>query len=93
MLHQAFIAVLAERKNLTLTDIVELSDWIQDHVDHIDELFDPSDYTETFESFQRQESNEAIAQDFLNGNAVGFSEVSYDPQTGCETPVDNGEWS
>jgi hypothetical protein len=93
MLNQAIIAILADRHNLDTTEIMEMMDWIQDHVMDVNDLYDPADYTETFESFQRQESNQALADDFLHGRAVGFSEVSYDPQTGCETPVDHGEWS
>ena len=93
MLTQALIAVLADRKNLSIAEIAEMMDWITRHLELVNELYDPSDYTETFESFQRQESNEAIAQDFLRGDAVGYTEVSYDPETGCETPVDHGEWS
>ena len=93
MLTQALIAILADRHNLTTTEIMEMMDWIEDHLMDVNELYNPADYTETFESFQRQESNQALAQDFLQGRADGFSEVSYDPQTGCETPVDHGEWS
>ena len=93
MLTQALIAIMADRYNLDTIDIMAMMDWIQDHLEFVDELYDPSDYTETFESFQRQESNQALAQDFMNGNAVGYTEVQYDPETGCETPIDNGEWS
>ena len=93
MLTQALIAIIAERHNLNTIEITEMMDWITEHLELVDELYDPSDYTETFESFQRQESNQAIAQDFLRGDAVGYTEVSYDPETGCETPVDHGEWS
>ena len=93
MLTQALIAIMADRHNLDTTEIAEMMDWITEHLELVNELYDPSDYTEVFESFQRQESNEALAQDILNGNAVGYTEVSYDPQTGCETPIDIGEWS
>ena len=93
MLTQALIAIMADRHNLDTTEIAEMMDWITEHLELVNELYDPSDYTEVFESFQRQESNEALAQDILSGNAVGYTEVSYDPQTGCETPIDIGEWS
>ena len=89
MLTQAIIAILADRHNLTTTDIMEMMDWIGDHVMDVNELYDPADYIETFESFQRQESNQALAQDFLQGRAAGFSEVSYDPETGRELSVDD----
>ena len=88
MLNQAFIAILANRHNLSTQEILDLSTWIAENIEVINELYDPSDYIETFESLQRQEANEATARDFLHGRAVGFSEVSYDPVTGIETPLD-----
>lgn len=86
---QAFIAVLADNHNLDTTDIMEMFADILDRVDLIEEVFDPTVYTEIFESFQRQEANEALATDFVEGRAVGFSEVRYNPETGEEVSVDD----
>ena len=89
MLNQAFIAILANRHNLSTQEILDLSTWIAENIEVINELYDPSDYIETFQSFQRQESNEALASDFLHGRTFGFNEVSYDSETGVETPLDS----
>ena len=86
---QAFIAVLADNYNLDTTDIMERFADILDRVDVIEELYDPTVYTEIFESFQRQEANEALATDFVEGRAVGYSEVRYNPETGEEVSVDD----
>ena len=86
---QAFIAILANDHNLDTTDIMEMFADILDRVDVIEELYDPTVYTEIFESFQRQEANEALAADFVEGRAVGYSEVRYNPETGEEVPVDD----
>ena len=90
---QAFIAIYAEQNHLTDDEVLEQIEEILSKAIFIEELLDPSHYIEIFESFQRQDSNESIAQDFLSGNTVGYTEVSYDPETGCETPIDHGEWS
>jgi len=89
MLNQAFIAIIANRYNLDTKEVLELSNWIRENVERINELFDPSDFIETFESFQRQESNEALATEFINGRATGFTEVRYNAETGEELPVDD----
>ena len=89
MLIQSIIAILADRHNLDTTDIIGMMDWIRDHLMDVNELYDPSDYTEVFESFQRQESNQALATEFLEGRAVGYSEVRYNPETGEEVSVDD----
>ena len=86
---QAFIAILADNHNLDTTDIMERFADILDRVDVIEELYDPTVYTEIFESFQRQEANEALATDFVEGRAVGYSEVRYNPETGEEVSVDD----
>ena len=89
MLIQAIIAIMADRHNLDTTDIMEMMDWITEHLELVNELYDPSDYTDVFESFQRQESNQALATEFLEGRAVGYSEVHYNPETGEEVSVDD----
>jgi len=89
MLNQAFIAIIADRFNLSTQEVLNLSDWIAENIEVINELYGSSDYIETFQSFQRQESNEALAHEFLHGRAFGFNEVSYDPETGVETPLDS----
>ena len=89
MLIQSIIAIMADRHNLTTTEIMEMMDWIEDHLMDVNELYNPADYTETFESFQRQESNQALATEFLEGRAVGYSEVHYNAETGEEVSVDD----
>ena len=89
MLIQAFIAIMADRHNLSTQEILDMSNWIAENVELIAELYDPTDYIETFESFQRQEANTALATDFLAGRAVGYTEVHYNPETGEEVSVDN----
>ena len=89
MLNQAFIAILADRHNLSTQEILDMSTWIADRIEVIRDLWGPSDYIETFESFQRQEANTALATDFLAGRAVGYSEVHYNPETGEEVSVDD----
>jgi len=89
MLNQAFIAIIADRFNLSTQETLEVANWIADRVDWAREFCETEHYIEVFESFQRQESNEALAHDFLNGRAVGYSEVQYDPETGEELPM---EW-
>tara|TARA_Y100000015_G_scaffold30669_1_gene30123 strand:+ start:143 stop:463 length:321 start_codon:yes stop_codon:yes gene_type:complete len=88
MLIQSIIAILADRHNLDTTDIMGMMGWITEHLELVNELYDSSDYTEVFESFQRQESNQALATDFLEGRATGYSEVRYNPETGEELPID-----
>jgi hypothetical protein len=89
MLIQSIIAIIADRHNLDTTEIMSMMGWITEHVELINELYDSSDYTEVFESFQRQESNQALATEFLEGRAVGYSEVRYNPETGEEVSVDD----
>ena len=89
MLIQALIAIMADRHNLDTTDIMEMIGWITEHLELVNELYDSSDYTDVFESFQRQESNQALATEFLEGRAVGYSEVRYNPETGEEVSVDD----
>jgi hypothetical protein len=89
MLNQAFIAIIADRFNLSTKEVLNLSDWIAENIEVINELYGSSDYIETFQSFQRQEANEALARDFEHGRAFGFSEVQYDPKTGEQLPM---EW-
>ena len=89
MLTQAIIAIMADRHNLDTTEIMEIMDWIVEHLELVDELYDSSDYTEVFESFQRQEANQALATEFLEGRAVGYSEVHYNAETGEEVSVDD----
>jgi len=89
MLNQAFIAIIADRFNLSTQETLEVANWIADRVDWAREFCETEHYIEVFESFQRQESNEALAHDFLNGRAVGYSEVQYDPKTGEQLPM---EW-
>lgn len=89
MLTQALITIIADRHNLDTTDIMEMMGWITEHLELVDELFDPSDYTEVFESFQRQEANQALATEFLEGRAIGYTEVRYNPETGEEVSVDD----
>jgi len=89
MLNQAFIAIIADRFNLSTQETLEVANWIADRVDWAREFCETEHYIEVFESFQRQESNEALAHDFLNGRAVGYSEVQYDPETGEQLPM---EW-
>ena len=88
MLIQSIIAIMADRYNLDTTEIMDMMGWITEHVELVNELYDSSDYTEVFESFQRQESNEALATDFLEGRATGYSEVHYNPDTGEELAID-----
>lgn len=89
MLNQAFIAIIADRFNLSTQEVLEISDWISERVEWAREFCETEHYSEIFQSFQRQESNEALAHDFLHGRAFGFNEVSYDPKTGVETPLDS----
>ena len=79
---------MADRHNLDTTDIMDMMGWIAERLELVDELYDSSDYTEVFESFQRQESNQALATEFLEGRAVGYSEVHYNPETGEELAID-----
>jgi hypothetical protein len=87
MLNQAIIAVIADHLNLSTQEVLEMSDWISNNIELIREHW-ASEYIETFQSFQRQESNEALARDFEFGRAFGFNEVQFDPETGCELPTE-----
>jgi hypothetical protein len=89
MLNQAFIAIIADRFNLSTQEVLEVANWITDRVDWAREFCETEHYIEMFQSFQRQESNEALASDFLSGRAFGFNEVSYDSETGEQLPM---EW-
>ena len=89
MLNQAFIAIIADRFNLSTQEVLGMSEWISNNIEVIREFVGSEDYIETFQSFQRQEANEALARDFLNGRAFGYSEVQYNPETGVETPLDS----
>lgn len=89
MLNQAFIAIIADRFNLSTKEVLEISNWIADRTDWAREFCETEHYIEIFQSFQRQESNEALARDFESGRAFGFNEVQYDPKTGEQLPM---EW-
>ena len=89
MLNQAFIAIIADRFNLSTQEVLEVANWITDRVDWAREFCETEHYIEMFQSFQRQEANEALASDFLSGRAFGFNEVSYDSETGEQLPM---EW-
>lgn len=88
MFNQAFIAIIADRFNLSTQEVLENFESLTHDIELIREHWN-SEYLETFESFQRQESNEALARDFEFGRAFGFNEVQYDPETGVETPLDS----
>jgi len=89
MLNQAFIAIIADRFNLSTQEVLEIANWITDRVDWASEFCETEHYIQIFQSFQRQESNEALARDFESGRAFGFNEVQYDPETGEQLPM---EW-
>lgn len=88
MLNQAFIAFMTDRFNLSTQEILETSNWIAENVELIKEFCETEHYIEIFQSFQRQDSNEALARDFELGRAFGFNEVQFDPETGCELPTE-----
>ena len=88
MLNQAFIAIIADRFNLSTKEVLEMSEWISNNIESIREFVGSEEYIEIFQSFQRQEANEALARDFESGRAFGFNEVQYDPKTGCELPTE-----
>jgi len=89
MLNQAFIAIIADRFNLSTQEVLGMSEWIAENIEVIKEIVGSEGYIEIFQSFQRQEANEALARDFEHGRAFGFSEVQYDPETGEQLPM---EW-
>jgi hypothetical protein len=87
MLNQAFIAIIADRFNLSTQEVIENFESLTHDIELIREHW-TSEYLETFQSFQRQEANEALARDFEFGRAFGFNEVQFDPETGCELPTE-----
>lgn len=90
---QAFIALYAKENHLTDAEVIEQFGWILKQVKLIDDLYCPAEVHESFEGLQLQESTVALAQDFESGDLVGYTEVAYNPETGREIAIDDGEWT